>query len=387
MFLSPAMEGHSSIISKLNYPQIGLLIIAWFVVDLLTPLVIRLCHAVGAVDRPHTYKTHKVPMPILGGLCIFIGLSLAIFSLLRFTSMEENAPLFAILLGGFMVLVVGSIDDLKPLWAVAKLFMIFLVTLLLYRFNVRIQLTGIVFLDVGLTLLWIVGVTSAINSLDNMDGAAIGVSAVAAFWTFYIAWHWEPYGQPGVTYVAIALFGASLGFLRYNFPPARIFLGDNGSLLLGFLLASLMVMTGWARNDPVRAIIIPCAVLVVPLYDITLSTILRIKNGVVKGVVEAIVYCGKDHLSHRLVALGLSRREAVMMLYLLGMISGTIGAIIAREEVPFRVYMAVTCVSLAILVALGMLLDKAKVYEFQKSPDPSKEGENGGEGDPDKEEG
>ncbi|MHC4605428.1 MAG: MraY family glycosyltransferase [Planctomycetota bacterium] len=360
----------SSIIAKLNYPQIGLLVVAWFAVDLLTPVVIRVCHGIGAVDRPQGHKSHSRPTPFLGGLCIFIGFSIAIFSILRFTNFEANAPLFSIILGGFLLQVIGIIDDFRPVWAVAKLGVLFVVTLLLCRFGVQIRLVGIPAVDVALTLLWIVGLTSAINSLDNMDGAATGVCAIAAFWTFYIGWYWQPFGQPGVTYVAIALFGASLGFLRYNFKPAKIFLGDNGSLLLGFLLASLMVLTGWARGDLLKSLIVPCAVLSVPLYDITLSTILRIKNGVVRNPIQAIVYCGRDHLSHRLVALGLSQREAVMMLYLFGMVSGAVAAIIWKPEVPQRVYLPVTLVSVAMLIALGVLLDRAKVYE-EKGAEPA----------------
>ena len=363
----------SSIITKLNYPQVGLLILAWFVVDLLTPVVIRLCHGVGAVDRPHTYKSHNQPMPFLGGLCIFIGFSIAIFSTLRFDGFEANLPLFGVILGGFFLLIVGSVDDFHPIWAVAKLAVILVVTLLLSHFGVRIRLFDEPGLDLLLTILWVVGVTSAINSLDNMDGAATGVCAIAAFWTFYIAWYWQPFGQPGPSYMAVALLGACLGFLRYNFKPAKIFLGDNGSLLLGFLLASLMVMTGWSRDDPLKAVIVPCAILVVPLYDITLSTILRIKNRVVRNPLQAILYCGRDHLSHRLVALGLSQREAVMMLYLFGMIAGAIAAIVWKPEVPPRVYLPITFVSVAILIAVGMLLDKAKVYEKEENPDSTSE--------------
>jgi UDP-GlcNAc:undecaprenyl-phosphate GlcNAc-1-phosphate transferase len=160
--------------------------------------------------------------------------------------------------------------------------------------------------------------------------------------------------------------GACLGFLRYNWTPAKVFLGDNGSLLLGFLLAALTVQCGWSRGDRLKAIIVPCAILCVPLYDITLSTILRIRRGVVKNPIQAIVYCGRDHLSHRLVALGLSKREAVLVLYLFGMISGTIAVIVVRPEVDISVYGPVTLGCLAALIALGAVLDRAKVYPSQQ---------------------
>jgi len=207
--------------------------------------------------------------------------------------------------------------------------------------------------------------------MDNMDGAAGGTAAIASFWTFYVAWYTGAWGQPHVSFVAIALMGACLGFLRYNWTPAKIFLGDNGSLLLGFLLASLTVQCGWSRGDRIKAIIVPCAILCVPLYDITLSTILRIVRGVVKNPVEAIVYCGRDHLTHRLVALGLSKREAVLALYLFGMISGTIAVIVVRPEVKASVYLPITAVGLLGLIAFGVLLDRAKVYPHQQAqPQP-----------------
>jgi len=131
------------------------------------------------------------------------------------------------------------------------------------------------------------------------------------------------------------------------------------------------VQCGWSRGDRIKAIIVPCAILCVPLYDITLSTILRIVRGVVKNPVEAIVYCGRDHLSHRLVALGLSKREAVLVLYLFGMISGTIAVIVVRPEVKASVYLPITGVGLLGLIAFGVVLDRAKVYPHQQSqPQP-----------------
>jgi UDP-GlcNAc:undecaprenyl-phosphate GlcNAc-1-phosphate transferase len=363
------------VIAKLNYPQIGLLILAWFVADLVTPLVIRLCLRIGALDRPHSYKIHKDPTPLLGGVALYVAFAVALFSILRFTTYEESRQIFAIVLGGFVIVVLGCIDSFRPLWAVAKLGVLLVVTVLLSRFDVHISLTNMPLLDLGLTLLWIAGVSSAMNSMDNMDGAATGVAGVAAFWTFYVAWYFEGFGQPRVSYVAITLLGACLGFLRYNFKPASIFLGDSGSLLLGFLLASLTVQAGWAREDPLKAVIIPCAILCVPLYDITLATILRIKQGVVKGPIDAIVYCGRDHLSHRLVALGLSQREAVMILYLFGMIGGTLGIVVSKKEVTAATYLPVMVVSLLALVVMGAILDRAKVYPHQQTPQPAREPE------------
>jgi len=359
------------VIAQLNYPQFWMLILAWWVADLVTPLVIRLSHRVGALDRPHTYKIHLEPTALLGGIAVYVAFAVALFSILRFPNYSDHQDVFAIVGGGLAVLALGVVDGFRPLWAVGKLAVLLLVTLLLARFGVRISLTGLWAADLALTLLWIAGVSSAMNSLDNMDGAAAGTAAIAAFWTFMVAWYSEPWGQSHVTYVAIAIVGACLGFLRYNLgKPARIFLGDNGSLVLGFLLAALTVQAGWARDDTFKAVIVPCAILCVPLYDITLSTLLRIRRGVVKGPIEAIVYCGRDHLSHRLVALGLSQREAVFLLYLFGMIGGTLGVIVARPGVTPATYGPVTGIAVALLVVGGVILDRAKVYPHQLPPAP-----------------
>lgn len=349
---------------SLIHPQIGLFIFAWFLADLITALMIRLGHRIGALDHPHGHKIHNEPVPFLGGVAIYLAFTIALFSLLRYESFEALRPLFAIILGAFFVVVVGIYDDFRPTSAVVRLIILFLASAAVAQMDVRIMLTGNLYLDVLLTLLWVGGVTSAMNSLDNMDGAATGVAAIAAFWTFYIAWYTPPFGQRAVTYVAVALLGSMIGFLRYNFrvgEPAKVFLGGNGSFLLGFLLATLMVMTGWSAEDKLKAVIIPCAVLVVPLYDITLTTLLRIKNRVVTSIVGAIVYCGRDHVSHRLVALGLSRKQAVLVLYLFGVLGGAVGAFIHQPSVTREVYLPVTGVCAVVLIVVGRLLDRARI--------------------------
>ena len=123
-----------------------------------------------------------------------------------------------------------------------------------------------------------------------------------------------------------------------------------------------MVLTGWARDDKFKAIIIPCSILVVPLYDITLSTILRIRNGAVSGIVEAIVYCGQDHLSHRLVAMGLSQQMAVITMYAFGLVGGCLGFVISQPEVTPDIYIPITAISILVLILFGAYLNKANVY-------------------------
>lgn len=365
-------------IENLNQPHVGMFVFAWFLADLLVPVLIWIALRTGAVDRPHTYKTHEQPVAFLGGVGIFLAFSVAIFSILRFESFEGNRPLFGIVFGAAFVLVLGVIDDMRPIWAVAKLLVLFLATWLLGRFGIAATLfeQPFAWANTLLTLLWIAGVTSAMNSLDNMDGAAGGVTVLAALTTFVIAWenhaalsggaenqYWRQV-QRWVSFASIAHAGATLGFLRYNaVGPARTYLGNNGAFLTGFLLASITIMGAWSQADRVKSIIIPCVVLVVPLYDITLSTILRVKNGVVKGAVEAITYCGRDHVTHRLAALGLGKRGAVLFLYLFSAVSGCVAIYISRPSVPRAQYLPVTGAGILVLVVLGVILDRARVYE------------------------
>jgi UDP-GlcNAc:undecaprenyl-phosphate GlcNAc-1-phosphate transferase len=346
-------------------PRFIILILAWFVADLITPVIVWLSFKIDALDKPHSYKIHTKPVPFLGGLCIYIAFTIAIFSILRFTTFEANKELFAIMLGGFILLIINCIDDFRKISAVIKLIILLVVTIFLTKLGVVIKLSQIDVIDICLTCLWVAGISSAINSLDNMDGVATGISAIAAFFTFLITWLPEPwqYKQLGVSYFSFALFGACLGFLRYNYKPAKIFLGDNGAMVVGFLLATMMVFAGWAKDDPLKAVVIPCSILVVPLYDITLSTILRIKNRVVKNVYQAIVYCGQDHLYHRLVGIGLKSVHAIWFLYGFGVAGGLIGFLISQKFVTPVFYIPIVITSIALLIILGIILDKAKVYK------------------------
>jgi UDP-GlcNAc:undecaprenyl-phosphate GlcNAc-1-phosphate transferase len=358
-------------ISKLTYPHVWVLLSSILIADWAVALLIPFAHRIGAVDRPHSYKIHREPVPFLGGVGLFAGFAIALFTILTFPSFDENLPIAGILLGSVVIMTVGCLDDFRHIAATVKLAILFGVTVLLQKFDVTLSLTGWPAIDVTLTLFWIAGVSSAMNSIDNMDGAALGISAIASFFAFLIAWYSF---QTRFSFLSIALCGACVGALRHNFKPARTFIGNGGSLLLGFLLSATMVHGGWSADDPWKAILLPCVILVVPLYDITLSTVLRCRSGVVRTLREAIVYCGKDHLSHRLVALGLSEREAVLTLYLFGIAGGIIGYSLAPAEVGPAIYWPVVAAGIVVLGGVGVLLDHADVYGTRGESGPSKEG-------------
>ena len=350
--------------SLLAYPHIGILILAWFVADLAVPTLISLAHRIGVLDRPggHDGKVQDAPIPFFGGLGILLGFSVALFSTLRFESLEAFIPFLVLISGAAVVATLGLLDDHRPISAMVKLGVLFGITLTLSAFGVEMHLLPNAFngwVDVVLTLLWIVGVISATNSLDNTDGVVGGISAIAGAFIFLIAWGSSSVdSQPWLSYLAVALIGSSLGFLRYNFPPARVYLGDNGSFLLGFILATTLVFAEYSI-DPIRAVLIPCLILVVPIYDITLSTILRIRDGDVKNWREAVHFCGQDHLAHLLMGHGLSKRQAVICLYCLGLAGGITALAIHRID-SRTAAIAIATIFGAGLVWIGVFLGRVR---------------------------
>ncbi len=347
-----------------GYPQIAILLVAWSISDLLMPVLIQVSRRRSWLDRPHGHKTHQEPTPVLGGVGIFIAVAASLALTLQTKPSETWFPIVGLFLGCFLVTVLGLIDDFRPINAVVKLGVLVAATVVISRFDVCANiLPGGTSnpLNVAITLLWIVGVTSATNSLDHANGNTAGSIAIACGSIFVIAWgNSAETSQSWLSYLAVAIAGGCLGFLRHNLFGGRIFLGDNGSFLLGFLTASCLVFARWS-DDPIKAFLMPVMILTVPLFDISLSTILRIKNGVVGSVREAIVYCGKDHLTHRLLALGLSPRASVLAVYSLGIVSGAFA--IAIHGIESRIsYLSVTAAYLVLLVIIGALLDQAPVH-------------------------
>ncbi len=292
--------------------------VSWFI----TPLIIRLALRFKILDVPEKNKIHKKATPRLGGVAIFIAYFV---SLLLTNSLNSGCSL--IVFGGLVVLLLGALDDIFRVPAVAKFITIFILTLFLASKGLLLNTFGSIFLlNLFITLIWIVGVTSAFNAVDNMDGLSGGIGLIASITFFVIAirtsqWDWA--------ILAIALSGALIGFLRYNFSPAKIFMGDSGSFFLGFTLASLGITGDWSHNS-VKASIIPVLVLGVPIFDLSYIVIRRWIEGTAKGFINAITFCAKDHLSHRLTNLGFSQRVSVLLIYLIS-ICVSIGAIVLQN--------------------------------------------------------
>ena len=276
-----------------------------------TPLLRRLAPRLGFVDQPTARKIHRSPVPLLGGLAIYAAF---LVTLILFGEKFNLTQLVSIFLGATLVSFMGLWDDRRSLPAWVKLLGQILGAGILLIAGVSITLFSLPVLNALATILWVVGITNAMNLLDNMDGLSAGIAAIAAGFFLLLA---AGSGQYLVGGLAAALLGACIGFLFYNLNPAQIFMGDSGSLFIGFVLAALSIKLRFPNNVTSVTWMIPVLVLGLPIFDTTLVIISRLRRGV-----NPFTTPGKDHISHRLVARGFTRREAVLTLYL---ISGFLG--------------------------------------------------------------
>jgi len=266
-----------------------------------TPLAAVLARRFGILDRPNERKAHVEPTPYLGGLALAIGFLVA--GLMIGDTGQQAATIAACAL---VMLLLGLLDDLRGLGVLTRVGVEIAVAVALWLVHIRAGLFGVPALDLALTIAWVLVIVNALNLLDNMDGLASGVAAIAALAFFVLAAAQDDYL---VAALAAALAGVSIGFLRHNFPPARIFLGDAGSLLLGFMLATLGLMVDIEMASGSVRLLVPLLILGVPVFDTAFVVISRRREG------RPILVGGTDHSSHRPSRLGLSARSVALALY------------------------------------------------------------------------
>jgi len=308
-----------------------------------TPVMRRAAPWLGVMDQPSSRKVHRRPMPRLGGAAIYGAFILALLLLGTRYNIHE---LVSILLGATLVSFFGLWDDRWGLHPLLKLAGQTLAALVLVYTGVQVHVFPWPALNVGVTLLWLVGITNALNLMDNMDGLAGGVGAIAAAFFVLLA---AMNGQYLVGALAAALLGACLGFLIYNFNPASIFMGDTGALFLGFMLAAVGIKLRFPANVDIVTWMVPVMTLALPIFDTTLVVVSRLRRGL-----NPLTAAGKDHTSHRLVMLGFTQREAVMALYLVGGALGVI-AIFLTQATVVEGYVVGATVALVGLYALWKL--------------------------------
>jgi len=300
--------------------------IAIFLIALATtfvsvPWIRRVALASGFVDMPMQRKTHRTPTPLLGGAAIFAGAIVGIVILYRG---NPQPTVIGVTLATTVVALTGLLDDYRPLPAWAKLGGQIAGFLILAHYGIRVRLPVPEFLNYLITLLWLVGITNAINFLDNMDGLCAGISAVISSFILLLALF---NGQFLVSALAAGVLGACLGFLRYNFPPAQIFMGDVGTMFLGFLLATMGIQLRFPANSNFVTWMVPVFLFALPIFDMSLVVISRVRRGI------SPTTAGRDHTSHRLVNFGFSPREVALILYLITGISGMMALFITQANI------------------------------------------------------
>jgi UDP-GlcNAc:undecaprenyl-phosphate GlcNAc-1-phosphate transferase len=308
-----------------------------------TPVARWVAVRAGIVARPGAHRVHAGTIPMLGGVAIYVAFLIA---LVLFADRFYVPQLISIVVGATWVSIVGVLDDRVGLNAWVKLVGQLLGAMILIATGVTVGMTSHPVVDAAITLFWVLGITNAMNLLDNMDGLSGGVAVVVS--TFFLLTS-ALNGQYLVGSLSAGLLGASIGFLVYNFNPASIFMGDTGSLFLGFILAAVGIKLRFPAHPVVYTWFIPIILLGLPIFDTTLVVVSRLRRGL-----NPLTHPGTDHLSHRLVSMGYTRREAVLICYL---VAGALGvlAMFCAEAGNIQNYVAAAVVLAAGVTALWKL--------------------------------
>jgi UDP-GlcNAc:undecaprenyl-phosphate GlcNAc-1-phosphate transferase len=297
-----------------------------------TPFIKKLALKIGAIDVPKDdRRVHDRPIPRLGGLAIYIAFVAVILALVPY-----SPKMIGMLAGATVIVILGVVDDIRPLPSKLKLLVQVVAAVILVASGVRVEwvtnpfdnVDGMAYLSYfsyPITIFWVVGVTNTLNLIDGLDGLAAGIASIASLSLLAVS---VMNGHPVVVIYTAALAGAAIGFLPYNFNPAKIFMGDTGSTFLGFVLAAISI-EGAIKGAATLAIAIPILALGLPIFDTTFAIIRRAVNG--KPIMEA----DRGHLHHRLLALGLSQRQVVFTLYAVSAFLG-LGAVVITQDNPVK---------------------------------------------------
>ena len=313
----------------------------------LTPIIIKIAYKLGCVASPHQLRWHKNTTALLGGVGIYIAFLAPLFFFIKI-----DKTIAGLLWGTLIIFLLGLADDIFHIKPQLKLIGQILVSCIILAFGISFELIPIRWIVLPLTIFWLVGITNAFNLLDNMDGLSCGIAFITCVFLFAYS---LLNGMFTVALLSVILAGASLGFLRYNFYPAKIFMGDCGSQFLGMAIALIAVVgTAGHISNLVVTLAIPVLILGVPIFDTTFVTLMRKFKG------RPLSRGGKDHTSHRLVFLGLSERKTVLLLYLLSFLFGLIALLYARIDIIIVSILA--ALAIIILFFFGVFLGEIKTY-------------------------
>ncbi|MDA2916151.1 undecaprenyl/decaprenyl-phosphate alpha-N-acetylglucosaminyl 1-phosphate transferase [Nitrospinae bacterium AH_259_B05_G02_I21] len=338
---------------------------------LLTPIVRSWASALNVVDIPSARKIHAEPTPLMGGLAIYIAFVCAMSANFIFTT-----EVTGILIGSTIIAIIGLTDDVVGVGARTKLIAQIIATVIVIASGVSLILIprawfGSTMLNGVLTMLWIIGLTNAMNFFDGMDGLAPGLTAVISFFMGVLAFQTN---QPFLGWMAIAILGVSLGFLPYNFRrsgPATIFLGDTGSTFLGFTLACLAVLGEWAHNNPIVSLTAPLLIFSVLIFDMVHTTVARFYTGKVSTFREWLEFTGKDHMHHRLAEVLHNQRHSVLFILLLASCMGLASTVLRNAGTRDALLLIAQAVVILLLVTILENVSRRRKQEGAKQQRPS----------------
>ncbi|MFH1753522.1 MAG: MraY family glycosyltransferase [Candidatus Omnitrophota bacterium] len=309
---------------------------------LLTPTIRVFAKRIGLVAKVSDDTMHRHSTPLLGGVAVFAAFFLAVI----FTY-GVNRDIASVLIGAAILLLIGIFDDRYGMMPKIKLFGQIVAALTVVKMGVKVDFIENYYLASVFSCIWIIGITNAINLVDGLDGLSAGITAICAFFFGILSWE---RGDFAVGTLSFALCGSSLGFLRYNFPRAYIFMGDTGTLFVGFLLATIAILGGWSSSTQITSMAMPVFILGYPIFDTSLVIVSRLREG------RSIFQGGHDHPHHRLVQMGFKKRHAVLMIFFITFSLGFSGYILSKIKSP------VTAIWLMTIVLFSMSLLAFKLF-------------------------
>lgn len=332
-------------------------IVATIISLVMTPIIRKYLIKYGIVDIPKdNRRMHKKPIPVAGGIAIYIA---TIISVIIFVGLNKST--IALIAGSTIIVVSGIIDDARGLSPKAKVLFQILAGICLVLGDVKIdfftnpfnsqeQLIDLAWFSIPVTIFWVTGITNTINLIDGLDGLAAGVSMICSLSLMFIAFRFWNFG---VAAIAAILAGSCLGFLPYNFNPAKIFMGDTGALFLGFVL-SFISIEGVMKSAVAITIFLPVLILGVPIFDTTFAMVRRKLSG------RSIASADKGHLHHRLLEMGLSQRQTVVVLYTISIVFGIVSNIVSTLDSGAAIAVSLLMLSVVAIGAImfGMLKGK-----------------------------
>lgn len=348
-----------------NEHNVFIIVLVTFLTSLLlVPIIKKIALHVGAMDEPNARKIHKVPMPRLGGLAIYLA-----FLLGYMFYGEINTQMISILIGSFLLILVGIVDDIKPVSARYKLLVQIVAASVVVLYG-KLSFSEISFLGLKfyfdpainslLSIIFIVAITNAINLIDGLDGLAGGISSIYFLTIAIIAFILNRLGGLDII-LSLIMLGSTLGFLVHNFPPAKIFMGDTGSLFLGFMI-SIIALLGY-KVTTFTSLIVPVCILAIPIFDTIFAILRRLLKGQNIGVAD------KEHFHHQLLKMKYSPVASILIIYAIDILFASVSIfyVLGDNQIAIALYVFLMIMLLFIVLKTDILFDHSKKKEKEKN--------------------